>query len=97
MINAQGINGSYLEYKGRPLVRQDNDIIYGDLAESYHVYMMIMTERPSPVNGEVDVPDTIMVQLKAKGAAMPKKQALAKGLADALEMADAWLESYNNR
>ena len=94
MLNANGVDSNeYLEYKGRPLVRKDNDIYYGDLSEKYHVFMMIMAEMPSS-NG-TEIPSTIMVQLMAKDAKIPEKQTISKSLTDALETADAWLERYN--
>ena len=94
MLNANGVDsGEFLEYKGRPLVRKDNDIYYGDLSEKYHVFMMIMAEMPSS-NG-TEIPSTIMVQLMAKDAKIPEKQTISKSLTDALETADAWLERYN--
>lgn len=91
MLNAVGVNNDeFLEYKGRPLVRQGDDIYYGDLSEEYHVYMMIMDDKE--VKG-VNVPTTIMVQLRQKNSAIPKKQNLCtNGLVDALEIAVAWLE-----
>ena len=94
MLNAEGVGTEeFLEYKGRPLVRKDNDIYYGDLSEDYHVFMMIMAEVPSAKG--VDVPATIMVQLLAKDDPKPVKQAISKTLTDALETASAWLERYN--
>ncbi len=94
MLNANGVDSAeFLEYKGRPLVRKDNDIYYGDLSEKYHVFMMIMAEKPSS-NG-TDIPSTIMVQLMAKDARIPEKQTISKSLTDALETADAWLKRYN--
>ena len=96
MLNAKGIGSEeFLEYKGRPLVRQDNDIYYGDLSDKYHVYMMIMTKKESSKGNGSQVPDTIMVQLLEKGATSPEKQAISHGLADAFETADAWLDRYN--
>ena len=94
MLKAEGIQCGYLEYKGRPLVRQDNDIYYGDLSDKYHVYMRIMTEVSSGV-GDESIPDKVVVQLLAQGKTMPEKQAIANGITDALETADAWLERYN--
>ena len=94
MLKAEGIQGGYLEYKGRPLVRQDNDIYDGDLSDKYHVYMMIMTEVPSGA-GDETIPDKVIVQLLPQGKKIPEKQAIANGITDALETADAWLERYN--
>ena len=94
MLNANGItNEEFLEYKGRPLVRKDNDIYYGDLSDKYHVFMMIMAEAPTAKG--VDIPATIMVQLLAKDSSRPEKQAVSKSLTDALETASAWLDRYN--
>ena len=93
MIEAEGIQGNYLEYKGRPLVRQENDIYYGDLSDKYHTYMMIMTEKAADKNGDT-VPDKIMVQLLTKEGKL-EKQTVCTGLADAFETANAWLERYN--
>lgn len=94
MLNAKGVGeGEFLEYKGRPLVRKDNDIYYGDLAEKYHVFIMIMAEKPSSKG--TDIPATVMVQLMAKDSPRPEKQTISRSLADALETAAAWLDRYN--
>ena len=94
MLNANGVDtNEFLEYKNRPLVRKDDDIYYGDLSDNYHVFMMIMAEKPSSKG--TDVPATIMVQLMAKDARIPEKQTISKSLTDALETAAAWLERYN--
>ncbi len=92
-LNGVGEN-EFVEYKNRPLVRQGNDIFYGDLSEEYHVYMMIMSDKPSNKTGE-SVPDKIMVQLRKNGTQMPAKQTLAHGIVDALDTAAVWLERYN--
>ena len=96
MLNANGVkNGEYLEYKGRPLVRQDGDIYYGDLSDEYYVCMMILSEKPSTVKSDENVPDKIVVQLLASKDKKIEKQTISSGLADALETASAWLERYN--
>ncbi len=94
MLNANGVsNEEFLEYKGRPLVRKDNDIYYGDLSDKYHVFMMIMAEVPTSKG--IDVPATVMVQLLAKDSSRPEKQTVSKSITDALETASAWLDRYN--
>ena len=90
MLNTTGVkNGEYLEYKGRPLVRHDTDIYYGDLSAKYHVHMIIMSEKE--IKGTF-VPDKIVVQLIPNGSLMPEKNIMTSSLVDALETADAWLE-----
>jgi hypothetical protein len=94
MLEVKGVDLSeFLEYKGRPLVRKDDDLYYGDLSQ-YYVKMMIMNEKPSK-KSDVNVPDNIAVQLFAPGKPFPEKQISAKGLLDAFETAAAWLDRYN--
>ena len=94
MLETMGVTPEeFLEYKGRPLVRKDNDIYYGDLSDNYHVFMMVMTDKPTSKG--IDVPGMTMVQLLAKDATKPEKQIIAQSLADALETASAWLDRYN--
>ena len=90
MLNAEGVtNNEFLEYKGRPLVRHEHDIYYGDMSAKYHVHMIVMSEKE--IKGE-QVPDKIVVQLIPKGSIMPEKNIMSTSLIDALETADAWLE-----
>ena len=90
MLNAEGVtNEEFLEYKGRPLVRHDGDIYYGDMSAKYHVHMIVMSEKE--VKGTM-IPDKILVQLVPNGSIMPEKNIMSTSLIDALETAHAWLE-----
>ena len=90
MLNAEGItNEEFLEYKGKPLVRQGDDIFYGDLSEKHYVYMMIMADKKTS-KGE-DIPGTVMVQLLESATKKPLKHKITTGLAEAFEFAEAWL------
>jgi hypothetical protein len=90
MLNAEGVtNEEFLEYKGRPLVRHDGDIYYGDMSAKYHVHMIVMSEKE--VKGTM-IPDKIVVQLVPNGSIMPEKNIMSTSLIDALETAHAWLE-----
>ena len=94
MLNVNGVeNGEFLEYKNRPLVRKDDDIYYGDV-EVYYVKMMIMSEKTTEKSDE-KIPKDIVVQLFKKGNPFPEKQINAKGLSDAFETAEAWLNRYD--
>ena len=95
MLHTEGItNEEFVEYKGKPIVRQGDDIYYGDLSEKYYVYMMIMSDKKSP-KADKDVPGTIMVQLLDSQTKKPEKQKITNGLAEAFEFADAWLDRFN--
>ena len=91
MLIATGIEGGYLEYKGRPLVREANEIIYGEMSEPHYVYMMIMSYKKSGNATLENIPDKIMVQLLPTDGSLPVKQRMANGLSDAFETACAWL------
>ena len=94
MLNANGVEkNEFLEYKGRPLVRSEDDIYYGDLSEKYYIYMMILTT--DTVSGQDDVPSQIMIQLINSETKSPAKQHMVVGLAEALDYANIWLERYN--
>ena len=96
MLDVNGVNSNeFIEYKGRPLVRQGDDIFYGDLSDKYYVYMMIMSDKKSP-KGDENVPGTVMVQLLDSKTKKPEKQKITNGLAEAFEFAEAWLR-YNDK
>lgn len=96
MLNTEGVGmDEFVEYKGRPIVRQGDDIFYGDLSEKYYVYMMIMSDKKSP-KGDTTVPGTIMVQLLDSETKKPEKQKITNGLTEAFEFAEAWLR-YNDK
>ncbi len=96
LLNLEGVtNEEFVEYKGKPVVRQGDDIFYGDMSEKYYVYMMIMSDKKSP-KGDENLPGTIMVQLLESKTKKPEKQKITNGLAEAFEFADAWLR-YNDK
>lgn len=85
MLKATNIQGKFLEYKGKPLVRQEKEIYYGDMSGKYYVFMMIMSYKN-------EIPDKVLVQLlPTDGSQKPEKQRMANGLYDAFETACAWL------
>ena len=93
MLDTKGVgNNEYLEYKGRPLVRHEDELFYGDMSDKFYIYMMIMSEKDTE-NGSV--PDMIMVQLCEGATKSPKSQTVAHGFKEAFEYADAWLDRFN--
>jgi hypothetical protein len=92
MLIAEGVIGDFLEYKGRPLVRKDEDFYYGDMSAEYYVLMSIMSEKKA--KNDIEIPDLMVVQLMKKGEKKPIKQATPKGLYEALDTASAWLDRY---
>ena len=84
------LEGKYLVYKGKPLVRENNVICYGDMTDKCYLFMMILTNKTV---GETEVPDNILVQVLTTGD-NPKiiKQGNKTGLYDAFDIGTIWLE-----
>jgi len=88
------VKGNYLMYKDRPLVREGNTIIYGNMDDEYVLQLIIMTEKE--YKGQ-SVPDKIIVQITKTDTALSDgerivKQDLKSGLNEALELGIIWLE-----
>lgn len=94
MITANGIQGKYLEYQGRPLVRKDNEIFLGDLSDKGYVFMNIIASEDKL---GVSVPTKILVALFDTATKKPVKemQKMCTSLADAFDFGTAWLTRYN--
>ncbi len=84
------VNGQYLMYKDRPLVREGETICYGDMTEPYILIMEIMSYKET--NG-VQVPDTIFMQV-VETADQTKiyRQGQKSGLYEAFGYGLIWLE-----
>ena len=88
--NREKVNGKYLMYKERPLVREGNTICYGDMTEKCVLILEIMSYKEE--NGE-QVPNKIIVQvLDSKDQTKIIKQGIKEGLYDAFSMGVVWLE-----
>ena len=83
-----------LTYKGHPLMRKDNLIYYGSMADS-HIIMMQVLE--SKKHGDVDVATRVSVQLQLTDPAAKSRDRIVKksekpGLYAALDVGCVWLE-----
>lgn len=84
------VEGKYLEYKNKPLVREGNTICYGDKTEKCFLILEIMSYKT--VDGE-QVPDKILIQvLDSKDPTKIIKQGDKSGLYDAFSIGLIWLE-----
>ncbi|MBO7761565.1 MAG: hypothetical protein J6T24_02090 [Clostridia bacterium] len=93
-MKAIGIQGKYLEYKGKPLVRQGNELYYGDMSDPYYLFLMIMGEKEEAGLG-VKIPDKVMIQVLATADNKMLKQKVVDGLYEAFDLGTAWLERAN--
>lgn len=92
------VDGDFIIYKNRPLVREDNVICYGNLSDRYIIKMIIMTEKE--FRGH-QVPDQIYVQLLESDNTDPSgskviKEGMKSGLYNALDIGIAWLDRYTS-
>ena len=95
-MKANGIEGKYIEYKGKPLVRKEDEIYYGFMSDKYYLYILIMSEAKAS-KLDVQVPNMIMVQIRstADGSIYDQKQKIVNSLFDAFDIGTAWLERAN--
>ena len=83
-----------LMYKGHPLMRKDNIIYYGSMADSHIVMMQIMETKK--VN-DVEIATRVSVQLQLTDPAAKSRDRVVKkgekpGLYTALDFGCVWLE-----
>ncbi len=83
-----------LMYKGRPLMRKDNMIYYGSMADSHIVMLQVLETKK--VN-DLDVATRVSVQLQLTDPnARPRERVVKKaekdGLYTAMDVGSVWLE-----
>ena len=88
------VNGDFLIYKDRPLVREENIICYGCMEDPYILQLIIMTTKE--YRGQT-VPDQVVVQLLSTDTSLPVrkrvvKQSIQEGLSGAMDLGMEWLE-----
>ncbi|MBR6917520.1 MAG: hypothetical protein IKN38_04985 [Clostridia bacterium] len=93
IIEKATVKGSYLMYKDRPLVRENNVICYGNMDDEYVLCLTIMTEIEQ--NGK-NVPDMVLIQIVSTDESLSatdkiSRQEIKKGLFEAFELGYIWL------
>ena len=84
------VSGKYLEYKGKPLVREGDTICYGDMSEKCILILEIISYKEQ--DGK-RLPDKIMIQvIDSKDPNKIIRQGSYSGLHDAFSMGEIWLE-----
>lgn len=83
-----------LQYKGRPLLRKDNVLYYGSMADSHIIMMQILETRKE--NG-LDVASRVSVQLQQTSAGLRSRERIVKSteknsLWSAMDIASIWLK-----
>ena len=83
-----------LTYKGHPLMRKDNLIYYGSMADSHIIMMQILETKKQ---NDVDIATRVSVQLQLTDPAAKSRDRIVKkseknGLYAALDVGCVWLE-----
>ncbi len=83
-----------LMYKGHPLMRKDNLIYYGSMADTYIVMLQVLETKKV---GDTDMATRVSVQLQltdpnARGRDRVVKKSEKDGLYTALDVGCVWLE-----
>lgn len=83
-----------LMYKGRPLMRMDNLIYYGSMADSHIVMMQVLETKKV---GDADIASRVSVQLQLTDPSAKSRDRVVKkgekaGLYSALDFGCVWLE-----
>lgn len=94
IIDSATVEGKFLMYKNRPLVREGNIIVYGNMDDEYILQLIIMNEKEYHGN---NVPDKILIQVMNTDKTLSSgerivKQELKSGLHEAFELGVVWLE-----
>ena len=83
-----------LTYKGRPLMRKDNMIYYGSMADSHIVMLQILETKKV---GDTDIASRVSVQLQLTDPSVKSRDRIVKksekaGFYTALDVGCVWLE-----
>ena len=85
------VSGNYLMYQGKPLIRQDNAYIWGDMKNDRAALLLLVLSNKE-VNGQ-QVPDNILVQVvSTEDTQKVLKQGQKNGLFAALDIGTVWLK-----
>lgn len=92
--NKNNDKGSFLTYKGYPLVRKHDELYFGNMCDDYFVRMQILHKQN--VNG-INIADKIMVYKVSTNEKLNIMEAIIRSgerssLYEALDLAVAWLK-----
>lgn len=94
VLEGATVEGKFLMYKDRPLVREGNTIIYGNMEDEYVLQLIIMNEKEYLGKS---VPNLVIIQIVKTDKDLSDgekivKQEMKSGLYDAFELGTIWLE-----
>lgn len=58
------VSGKFLMFRGKPLLREGNQICYGDMEDDYMMYLLILSNKTVQMGDKkIEVPDRVIVQI----------------------------------
>ncbi len=84
------VKGQYMMYRGKPLVREGQQLCYGSMDDKYVLVLGIMSVRKY---GGTEVPDQILVQIQSTADKTVIKFGMKNGLYEAFEYGLNWLDA----
>ena len=83
-----------LMYKGRPLMRKDNLIYYGSMADKYNIMMQVMNTKKEQ---DLDLASKVSIQLQLTDPNLKSRDRVVKksekdSLYAAIDIAAIWLD-----
>ena len=103
ILSDPSLKDKFTVYRGKPLVRANNLICYGDMNDKYILFMMVIStkkvENADPKSAP-ELPDMILVQILDTDASKPSHERVVKqfeknGLYDAMDIGIIWLDKLN--
>ena len=89
------VEGKFLMFHGKPLVRQGHMICYGNMEDRYIMMMMVMKNKDVEIGGKKNsIPDKVIVQIAQKDPANPSNRIPIKQF-DKNGLHDAFMIGYN--
>ncbi len=80
----------YLMFRGKPLVREGNQIYYGSMDDKYVLFLGIMSTKKV---FDKELPDQILVQIQSTEDKKVVKFGMKNGLHEAFEYGLIWLST----
>lgn len=91
----ENIIEGFSTFRGKPIVRKNNIICYGDPNEKAVLVLTVLSNKKL---GEEEIPDMILIQVQSTDTSLPitdrvLKQGMKNGLYQALDFGASWLEN----
>ncbi|MBE6543976.1 MAG: hypothetical protein E7675_06205 [Ruminococcaceae bacterium] len=89
------VDGKYLMFKGKPLVRQEQIINYGSMKDEYILQLMILKDREVEIGGvKSRIPSRVFAQVMKKDPTAQGGRKMVKQF-DKTGLHDAFVIGYN--